>query len=251
LHPLILAHRGFSAAAPENTLASLALAVEAGADGCEFDVRATKDGHVVVIHDATLQRTTSGRGRVSRSTLAKLKRLDAGSWKDPRFSAQTVPTLEEALALLGGSGCRAVIEIKARGIAPGVVDAVRTAGMIDLATVIAFSRSAIRQCRALEPGLRCGWLCNRAPNGSPARKAAAIAGHAAQCGVDLIDLDCRMLSAALIEQLHGRGLEVWTWTVDDPRRAALLIPWGIDAVTTNDPATMLRVREQRDGLRSQ
>ena len=279
----VIAHRGFSAAAPENTLAAVAAAAEAGADGCEFDVYATRDGHVVLLHDKTVDRTTDGRGKVTELTLAELKRLDAGSWKDPKFAGQRVPTLEEALLALGdaeGTGeprglspriprrrdkpggspsvpspalrpskCRPVIEIKMEGISAKVIEAVRAAGMLDRAAVIAFSQNVVKEVRRLEPRLECAWLSSKDPAGTPDRQAQWIAARAAECGTDLVDLDYRVLSPGLVAELHRRGIRVWTWTVDEPAVMQALMRWGVDGITTNDPALLLRVRREQGGRR--
>src|SRR5919197_4354903 len=100
--PLVVGHRGAMGYAPENTLASFELAVEQGADVVELDVHLSRDGQVVVIHDEQLDRTTDGRGLVGDRTLDELKRLDAGSWFDPRFAGQRIPTLHEVLAWASG-----------------------------------------------------------------------------------------------------------------------------------------------------
>ena len=97
---LCIAHRGFSAAAPENTSVAVRKGMAVGADGCEFDVRLSRDGVVVLMHDATVDRTTDGTGRVAELTLADLRRLDAGSWKDAEFRGERVPTLGEALSMM-------------------------------------------------------------------------------------------------------------------------------------------------------
>ncbi len=235
---LIVAHRGYAAVAPENTLAAIAAAVEAGADACEFDVRVSRDEHIVLIHDEDLKRTTNGRGKVAEKTLAQLRRLDAGSWKDAKYAGERLPTLDGALARLKDSACRPVVEIKVGGIAEEVVAAVRKAGLVNQAVVIAFSRDVVTEVRRIEPDIRCGWLSDEKARGTPAEHAAWLAARAAECGTDLIDLDHRILSAELVAELRRRGLEVWTWTVDDPRRAADLARWGVRAITTNDPARL-------------
>ncbi len=240
-HPRIVAHRGYSAVAPENTLAAMTAAIEAGAHACEFDVRATADGHLVVIHDDTLDRTTTGRGKVADLTLAEVRRFDAGKWKGPKFAGQRVPTLDEALAKLKDTSCPPVIEIKVESVSRKVVDAVRKADLVERATVIAFSKNVVREVRRLEPRLRCGWLYGKELEGGPAQQAAWLAGQAAECGTDLVDLGDKMLSAGVVAELRRRKLEVWVWTVDDPARAAELVGWGVTAVTTNDPVKMRKI----------
>jgi glycerophosphoryl diester phosphodiesterase len=122
--PLILAHRGASRIAPENTLVAFCLALEQGADGLELDVQLSRDGVPVVFHDSELSRTTDGRGRISEKTLAELRTLDAGKWFDPRFAGERIPTLEEVFEAFGD---RALynIELKAFGVQDdGLVQAV-------------------------------------------------------------------------------------------------------------------------------
>jgi glycerophosphoryl diester phosphodiesterase len=231
----VVAHRGFSAVAPENTLASIARAIEAGADGCEFDVYRCKDGAVILMHDAAVDRTTNGRGKIADLTLAELKQLDAGRWKAPTYAGERVPTLEEALQRLTGSGCQAVIEIKMEGISQQVVDAIRAAKMLDQATVIAFSKEVVREVRRIAPELRCAWLCSPKPAASAAQQAAWIAAQAAECGTNLVDLNYGALSPQLIEELRRRGLTVWAWTANDPPVIQALAAWGVVSITTDHP----------------
>lgn len=231
----IVGHRGFSGVAPENTLVAIRMAIESGADACEFDVYASKDGTVVLLHDATVDRTTSGKGKVTELTVAELKKLDAGSWKDAAYAGEPVPTLAEALALLKDSGCKAVIEIKMEGIADKVVEAVRTAGMLEQASVIAFSQEVVKDVRRLEPDLPCGWLYGKQLAGTPEERAAWIAGEAGRCGTRLVDLSYGLLFPEVVAELKRRGLTVWTWTVDDPAVMRALSAWGVESITTNRP----------------
>lgn len=231
----VVAHRGFSAVTPENTLVAIRKAIEAGASGCEFDVYAAKDGPVVLMHDATVDRTTNGSGKVTELTVAELRQLDAGSWKDPRYAGEPVPTLEEALRALKGSGCRAVIEIKMEGISQRVVETVRAAGMLDEAAVIAFSPTVVKEVRALEPRLPCAWLSGEKLKGSPTQRADWIASRARQCNTNMVDLNYNMLSAEILSELKQRGLVVWTWTVNDPVIMEGLMRWGIQSITTDRP----------------
>lgn len=244
---LVVAHRGFSAAAPENTLAAIDAAIRAGADGCEFDVRATRDGHLVLLHDETLDRTTTGRGKVAEATLDEVRRLDAGKWwKGPEeYAGERVPTLDEALARFRDTPCFPVVEIKVEGVSAKAVEAVRKAGLVERAVVIAFSKNVVKEVRALEPRLRCAWLYGKELKGTPDEQAAWIAGQAAECGTDLVDLGEKVLTEDLVAGLRRRKLEVWTWTVDDPGRAAELVRWGVTSVTTNDLEKMFPVLRGR------
>lgn len=231
----VVAHRGYSAVAPENTLVAIRKAIEAGATGCEFDVYAAQDGPIVLMHDTTVDRTTNGSGKVTELTVAELRRLDAGSWKDPRYAGERVPTLEEALRTLKDSGCQAVIEIKMEGISRRVVETVRDAGMLDQSVVIAFSPTVVKEIRALEPRLPCAWLSGEKLKGSPAQIADWIATRARQCNTNLVDLNYNMLSADVLAELKKRGLIVWTWTVNEPVIMDGLMRWGIHSITTDRP----------------
>lgn len=240
----VVAHRGWSARAPENTLAAIAAAAGAGADACEFDVYQSRDGVVVLMHDETVDRTTDGSGRVTDLTLARLKTLDAGSWKDRRFAGEAIPTLMEALKLLKGTGCTPVIEIKMEGITGTVVDTLRAAGMVEESAVIAFSRSVVKEVRAREPALPCAWLSGEKLAGTVEERVDWIAREARKCGTRLVDLNHKMLSPGVLAGLHRRGLTVWTWTVNDPVVMEALLRRGVDAITTDRVDVLLEVRKR-------
>ena len=239
-----VAHRGFSAAAPENTLAAVRKAVEAGADGCEFDVYASKDGVAVLMHDATVDRTTDGKGKVTGLSLAELKKLDAGSWKGKQFAGEPVPTLLDVLKALKGTGCRAVIEVKTDGIAQAVVDAVREADMVDSSVVISFKDQAVADARKLEAALPGALVVGGSRRGSTAEWAATLAARARKCGAAILDLNYQMLSPELVADLHERGFKVWCWTVNDEAVMAALARWGVDGITTDRPDAMVRWRKK-------
>jgi glycerophosphoryl diester phosphodiesterase len=233
---MVIAHRGFSYIAPENTFVAARKAIELGADGSEFDVYAIADGAVVVMHDAKVDRTTNGKGEVTKLSLAQLRRLDAGSWKGREFAGQRIPLLDEMLALLKNSGCRPVIEIKGHGIADKVVAAVRAADMVDQAIVISFHRAAVKAVRTLEPRMACAWLCDKVPpEVPPSKQIDWIVDQACENDTNFVDLSHEMLSADRVSQLQQRGMIVWAWTVDDPGRMDELIRWGVTGITTNRP----------------
>jgi len=238
----IVAHRGWSEAAPENTLVSAKMAAEAGADGTEFDVQPTRDGVVVLLHDKTLDRTTNGQGELAAKTFAEVQALDAGSWKAPQFAGERLPTLEQQLRALRDAGCQPVIEIKATGISDKVVQAVRDLGMVDQVAVIAFSGEVVREVRTQEPRIPCAWLSSERLSGTPSERADWIAAQAKLYGTDMVDLNYNMLSRELLAELRARGLQVWCWTVDDPPIMEALMRWGVHSITTNrvDVAVQLR-----------
>ncbi len=233
-----VAHRGFSDRYPENTLVAIRAAIDAGADGCEFDVYSCQDNTVVLMHDKTVERTTNGKGKVTQLNLAALQSLDAGSWKDAKFAGEKVPTLKEALGVLRDSGCQGVIEIKMEGISQQVIDDVRKMKMVDQVAVIAFSQDVVREIRSLEPSLTCAWLSGEKLKGTTQENADWIEQHAKQCDAKIVDLSYKMLSEELVRELKRRGLAVWTWTVDDPAMMKKLQAWGVDSITTNRPDLM-------------
>ncbi len=240
----VIAHRGFSVMAPENTLVAISKAIEAGADGCEFDVYRTRDGQIVLMHDATVDRTTDGQGKVTELTLAELKRLDAGRWKGQAYAGQRVPTLQEALELLKRSSCRAVIEMKMKNISRQVVETVRSSGMTDQAVIGSFDAPSVREVRQLAPEIPAAWISGKALEGTVQQQADQIASQAAACQTDLVDLVFDMLSPQLVEELHRRGLKVWVWTVNDPVVMEALRDWGVDGLTTDNPGLARTVLDQ-------
>jgi glycerophosphoryl diester phosphodiesterase len=239
---LCIAHRGFSAAAPENTLAAVRMGMEAGADGCEFDVHGSRDGVAVLMHDATVNRTTDGKGKVADLTAAQLAKLDAGSWKGKAFAGEPVPTLLDVLKAMKGTGRTAVIEIKAEGIAAPVVEAVRAADMLGSSCVISFKDKALTDIWALEPRLPRALLVGGERKGTPAQWAAALADKAVACKASILDLHYAMLSPVLTADLHRRGFKVWCWTVNDLPVLDALARWGVDGITTDRPDAMVRWR---------
>ena len=229
----IVAHRGYSAVAPENTLAAIRAAVKAGATGCEFDVYGCRDGTVVLMHDKTVDRTTDGTGLVTDLSLPQLRLLDAGSWKHSRYKGERVPTLVEALTLLKGTNCQPVIEIKMEGISQRVIDDVRSLGMVDQVAIIAFSDQVVREIRTLEPRIKCAWLYGESLKGTVAEQADWLTARARSCNVEVLDLNYRMLSPKLIAELKRRSFSIWTWTVNEAVVMQALQRWGVDSITTD------------------
>jgi glycerophosphoryl diester phosphodiesterase len=224
----VVGHRGASGHAPENTLASFALAAEMGADAVECDVHLSADGVPVVIHDDSLERTTSGRGPVTARTLAELKSLDAGR-------GQTIPTLAELLAW-----CRdripLSIEIKNgpiyhRGLPDRVVDLVREHGMVDRTSVISFDHFAIRRVKELEPRLAVGALFAARPIDGPAIARAAMA--------DALLPHWGFATPDFVESAHAAGLAVSVWTVNEEAALRTVVDAGVDAIATDYPDRIL------------
>lgn len=234
---LIIAHRGYSALAPENTLASFRAAIEAGAPAAECDVRLTRDGHVILLHDATLDRTTDGEGAVAELDLAQARAVDAGAWKGDRYRGERIPTLAETLAVTKGR-TRLVVEIKQEGITPQVVETIRAADALADVTVISFSLETCRAMRDLEPRIPVGWLTGGLQEDTDGAADAliqtALSGH-----VQLLNVAHAGVTAALLRRAALCGLTVWAWTVNDPARVRELARVGVAGITSDDPAMAL------------
>ena len=154
---LVIAHRGASAAAPENTLAAFRLAADLGADGVELDVRRTVDGQLVVIHDASVDRTTGGTGRVGALTLDQLRRFDAGRKFGPPFRGERIPLLSQVFEVLGGR-LLVDVEVKAAGVEAAVLDLIRKTQMVDSVLISSFDAQVVAHVRDLAPEMPAGLL---------------------------------------------------------------------------------------------
>lgn len=230
---LVVAHRGASADAPENTLAAFRLAAAHGADGIEFDVRATADGHLVVIHDASLARTTDGAGEVGALTLEEIRRADAGAWRGERFRGERVPTLEEVLEAARGR-LLVDIELKVGGIEGRVVELLARAGMRGQALITSFEEEALARVRAVDSGVAVG-LLQYLPD--PSRLAAR--------GVDVYLPHVRALSAAMMETCRAHAVRVIPWTVRNGDEARAALHYGVDGLIADDPRLVRRLIAQR------
>lgn len=238
----IIAHRGASHDAPENTLAALRLAWAQHADAAECDVHLTRDGQLVVIHDEDTERTTGRPGPVADATAAELGALDAGTWKDAKFARERIPTLDAWLALVP-AGKRVFIEIKG---GPEAIEALaRSVARSGLApqriVVISFSFAAVRAAKQRLPRVLCAWLVER-DSEAGARPLAELFMRVRDAGLDALDLEATFpIDRAFVQQIHAAGIKLFVWTLDDPSRARELIAAGVDGITTNRPGWL---REQ-------
>ncbi len=231
----VWAHRGASAEAPENTLAAFVAAEAAGADGIELDVHLSRDGVPIVIHDATVDRTTSGRGAVDRLSLSELRRLDAGSWFAPRFAGEPVPTLEEVLHWAEGR-LRLNLEIK-DGAAGQAILALLPRYPRAQILVSSFDHKILAALRRVDPELPLGFLIESVFWRRALRRAVAAG---AECLNPRFDLVSRPMLAAC--RLHG--LAVYPWTVDTPQQIAGLMRQGVEGVFTNEPSRVVALRRK-------
>lgn len=231
-HGWIIGHRGLPAQAPENTLASFGLAVEAKADMIEFDVTSTREGIPVVIHDATLSRTTNGTGSVRRHGLASLRNLDAGSWFHDRFRGEFVPTLVEVMQAFGRKvACN--IEIKAESfslrrpeIVEHVLSLIEEFGVTEHTVVSSFSSSLVRLVKQWAPAQSVAWLHSGALR-DPRPMLERL--HA-----DALHINVESVSENLIRHMESICRPLRVYTVNQAAKAHALFAEGVQAVFTDD-----------------
>lgn len=241
--PLVIAHRGASAIAPENTLPAFEQAVALGADGIELDAKLTRDGTAIAFHDPTLRRTTGLDGRPGDRDWEALKQADAGRWKGPAFRGIRIPTLNEVFEAVGA---KALINIELsdygsdqRALAGEVARVVRRHGLERRVLLSSFQSAALRAAHSLAPEIPRAhlvgptWLTYR--DRLPQRRAPIDAEH---------PHDSRV-TPRQIEEAHRKGRRVHPYTVNDPARMRELWGWGIDGIITDVPDVGLRARAQR------
>jgi glycerophosphoryl diester phosphodiesterase len=247
--PLVVAHRGSSEVLPEHTLDAYRHAIDEGADGLECDVRLTRDGHLVCIHDGRLDRTSNGRGRVSAATLADLERLDFGSWHAGPASVLTLDRLVQT-ALGAGRPLQLLIETKhpaRRGseVEDRVVALLRRYGLDAPAprataggapvqvTIMSFSPLALRRVHQIAPALPTAFLFEVAPPGVRDGRPP-LAAHILGPSVNAVRTRPEMVARA-----HARGHRVYVWTANEPADVQLLLELNVDAIISDRPAMVL------------
>jgi glycerophosphoryl diester phosphodiesterase len=242
----IIAHRGASHDAPENTLAAIQLAWQQGADAVEVDVQLSKDGKLVVIHDDNTKRSGGLARKVRSQTLEELRRLDVGRWKDKRWAGEKIPTLAAVLATVP-DGKRLFVEFKCGpdGISEFKQAAKDLGKRVGTLVAIGFSSETMRRLKAEMPGLEVCWIGKLRRHWRTARwlpGAEKLIAAAKDIGMDGLDLDARSpLNSAVVDKLRASGLKLYVWTVDSPAKARQLVAAGVDGITTNRPGWL---REQ-------
>ncbi len=213
-----IAHRGASAYEPENTLRSFKRAFDMKADMIELDVRMSKDGHLVVIHDSTVDRTTNGRGLVRDMTLAELKKLDAGK-------GERIPTLEEVIEV-GLEKTKFAIEIKEPGTEKNTIDMIRQYRLLDDVFIISKNREFLKNVKALEVAIRTCLItvfsCASVDSGRESLADAIAPFHF-------------FITKGLVKKVKRSGLFIFTWVVDNEKRALWMKDIGINGIVTNRP----------------
>ena len=225
----IIAHRGASYLAPENTVASTKLAWEKGADAVECDIWLSKDNKIIACHDASTKRTTGQNYQISKTESIILRELDAGSYKDEQYRGEKLPFLYELLQTVP-PGKELVVEIKCKNeVLPYLKKEVEKYKKQINITFICFDFNTICETKEVFPDHSCYWLCSNALIlNSNLKKVAGVKLNGVSLHYSIIDKD-------LMEHAEELGLEVYSWTVDDPEEAKRLIALEVKGITTNRP----------------
>lgn len=251
----LVAHRGESHDAPENTLAAIRLAWERGVDAVEFDVHLTADNKLIAIHDADTERVTAGRSKlvVAQETADALRSLDVGAWKGPKFAGERAPMLDEVMATLPADPKkRLLIEVKVgleatEPLAAAVEAAGRPPGQT---AVISFNLDTCRSVKARLPKLKVYYLSafkQDQNTGEVTPTLQKLIRTAKEATLDGLDVSHKgPVDAAFVKQVHDAGLELHVWTVDDPADGRRMVKAGVDGLTTNRAAWMREQLGRRD-----
>jgi glycerophosphoryl diester phosphodiesterase len=240
--PLALAHRGHSIAFPENTMAAFRAAVEAGVDGIESDVHLTADGHLVMLHDETLDRTTNGHGPVAERTLEEVLRLDAWGRFGERFRGERVPTLDQLLDLADEAGIFLVIEVKgadhARSLAIGHATADRLAGrgLVGRHLLSSFDQVALGVVRERYP------MLDVAPDRLPERghlPPDSVVAQAQAIGARVMQVLHTEIDRELVEAHHAADIALWSWTINTPADIERSRALGCDGLMGDDAMALV------------
>jgi glycerophosphoryl diester phosphodiesterase len=241
----IIGHRGASHDAPENTVASFKLGWEQHADADELDIYLTKDGKVVVMHDASTKRTTGVDKKITESTLEELRELDAGGLKGDQWKGEKIPTLAEALATIP-EGKRMFIEIKCGPeVLPELENVMKASGRKqEQLVLIGFSHATMQAARLRFPQAPIYWIVSPKADKETGQfpPIEGLISKAKDAGLSGLDLDAKYpLDTAAVAKVKEAGLRLYTWTVDDTAVAQKLNAAGVDGITTNRPGWL---REQ-------
>lgn len=220
---IIIGHRGAAALEPENTLLSIERAMDIGVDAVEIDVHLSKDKELVVIHDATVDRTTNGTGLVSSYTVQEIKRLDAGK-------GEAIPTLQEVINLID-KRVMLIIELKEEGTEKSVVDLIVRNDLIDKACVISFWHRLVKTVKEMDSRIKTGVLLV----GSPVSTCIAT-----QASADTLVMKYTFVDQELVEIAHKKGFKVFIWNIDDQDLLKPYVGMGVDAIGSNDPRVLVK-----------
>jgi glycerophosphoryl diester phosphodiesterase len=248
--PLVIAHRGASAYAPENTIAAFKKALEIGADALELDLRQTKDSVLVVLHDANVDRTTNGNGNVDDFTFNELQKLDTGSWFDKEFSDQKIPSLQEVIDLLDDTTI-IIIELKGGnetypGIEEQVVEIVKQNNIEKLAILKSFDSNVLKRLRIIEPvisllyvyAVRIPWLGMIIDQGVTFESVYDL-------DVEYLQPHRFFLSESFVKDAQAKGFKVISWGVNSKEAINISIDYRVDGIETDYPDKVLKLINEK------
>lgn len=235
----VMGHRGAAHVAPENTLAAIKAAAELGVQWIEIDVTLAQESALIIFHDDTLDRCTNGKGLVVNSKLAELKQLDAGSWFDPKFSNETIPTLVEALECIQFLDLGLNLEIKytadqvERIVDPVMADLTRYWQDESKLMISSFNKQALQRVRQHNSTLRLGQLYDEIPADWRATLDA----------IDAFSLNCdyKHLTPELAREIKQAGYRLFCYTANNPQDVISHWEWGMDTIITDDPAAFMQL----------
>ena len=228
--PMIIAHRGASFDAPENTLAAVHLAWQQGADAVEVDVHLSADNRIMVIHDKDTKRTSGIDLKIKESSSSDLRKLDVGSFKSKEFKGEQIPFLEEVIETIP-KGKRLFVEIKSdETMLPVLKTLLEKSAKSGQIIIIGFDFETVERAKSMMPGIPVYWL-----KFSLIRYSKGIIARVKEAGLDGLNLHHRNISKKFASKAKESGLGLYTWTVDDPKEAIRLQSISIDGITTNRP----------------
>lgn len=238
---VIVAHRGAAGKAPENTMASIKAAIDDQTDWVEIDVQETADGEVVVIHDSDFMKLAGEDVKVWDATLERMQQIDVGSWFDPSFSEERVPTLRDVLAKSRGRA-KVVIELKYYGhdeqLEQRVIDIVEKMDMVDETAIMSLKYGAVQKVHKLRPDWTVGLL------------SATAIGDLTKLDADFLAVAMGMASAGFIRRAQEADKKVFVWTVNDPVSMSRMMSLGVDGIITDEPAMARQVLADRAEMSS-
>jgi glycerophosphoryl diester phosphodiesterase len=243
--PIVIAHRGNSGPAPACTMAAIRQAVDLGADMIELDVRSSREGVAVIIHNDTVDETTNGSGPVSSFSVAQLKEMDAGSWKDERYAGERIPTLMEVLEFAKGR-VNLSLDLKEEGIIPAMIGDIQAADMAEDVVICGCCEPQAEKIWEIDENLTVllnmdSQLDELAKRRGKSEFIREYINRTCRGKLAALNVSFKYVTHELIRRAHLRALPVWTWTVDDRSDMKRMLEMGVDAIYTNWPGRLLEV----------
>lgn len=232
VRPINFAHRGASAYCPENTFAAFEKAIELGATGIETDIQMTSDGHLVLIHDESVNRTTNGKGWVKNFTLYDLKKLDAGKWFHPSYAGEKIPTLEELILWAKHHQIWLNLELKNgtipyQGMEEKVIHCIRTYRMDDQVIISSFNHQSLVRCKEILPIITTGLLFGEV--------LTNLWNYTVNLKINTLHPNKSLVSESFVKLAHAYGLRVFPWTVNKKAAIKRILGQGADGLITDYP----------------